>query len=231
MESIETQRSNANALRWMIVGGGLLILLAGGGAAWALTTYTRELMAARSEVETLNVGLEARVKERTADLQRANDEIQRFAYVVSHDLRAPLVNVMGFTGELETSLGPLQALMADPVVNTSTAAGEVKPIVETDIPEAISFIRKSTKKMDALINAILKLSREGQRTLTPEPISLYAMFEGIAGASSTDLVRPQALFSSKLGCRRWSPIVSRWSRSSATSSTMRLSTGHPNGLR
>jgi signal transduction histidine kinase len=163
MESIETQRSNANALRWMIVGGGLLILLAGGGAAWALTTYTRELMAARSEVETLNVGLEARVKERTADL------------------RAPLVNVMGFTGELETSLGPLQALMADPVVNTSTAAGEVKPIVETDIPEAISFIRKSTKKMDALINAILKLSREGQRTLTPEPISLYAMFEGIAG--------------------------------------------------
>ena len=47
VESIETQRSNANALRWTIVTGGILILLAGGGAAWALTTYTRELMAAR----------------------------------------------------------------------------------------------------------------------------------------------------------------------------------------
>ncbi len=64
-------------------------------------TYTREIVRARAEVEALNAGLELRVKERTVDLQRANDEIQRFAYIVSHDLRAPLVNVMGFTTELK----------------------------------------------------------------------------------------------------------------------------------
>ena len=43
------------------------------------------------------------IKEVEADLQAANDEIQRFAYIVSHDLRAPLVNIMGFTSELEAT--------------------------------------------------------------------------------------------------------------------------------
>ncbi len=55
----------------------------------------------------LNAGLEDAVAERTADLSRANEEIQRFAYIVSHDLRSPLVNVMGFTAELEAAIEPL----------------------------------------------------------------------------------------------------------------------------
>ena len=42
------------------------------------------------------------IAERTADLREANDEIQRFAYIVSHDLRSPLVNIMGFTTEIES---------------------------------------------------------------------------------------------------------------------------------
>ena len=47
------------------------------------------------------------VAERTADLTRANEEIQRFAYIVSHDLRSPLVNVMGFTAELDAATAAL----------------------------------------------------------------------------------------------------------------------------
>ncbi len=180
--NIADQRSNANALRWMILTGGLLILIAGGGAAWALTSYTRELRQARIEVDALNSGLEGRIRERTADLQRANEEIQRFAYIVSHDLRAPLVNVMGFTSELETSLVAMQTLTADPAITTSPAGVAAKAVVDTDVPEAISFIRTSTQKMDSLINAILKLSREGQRTLNPERVDLQQLFDGIAAS-------------------------------------------------
>jgi signal transduction histidine kinase len=181
--NIDEQRSNANALRWMIVAGGILIVLAGSGAAWALTAYTRELMRARADVDALNSGLEGRIRERTADLQRANDEIQRFAYIVSHDLRAPLVNVMGFTSELETSLAAMQALTADPAIATSPVGVAAKAVVDTDVPEAISFIRTSTQKMDSLINAILKLSREGQRTLNPERVDLKHLFDGIAATA------------------------------------------------
>ena len=62
---------------------------------------TTRLIGAQDALRHTNENLEAIVAERVAELQVANDEIQRFAYIVSHDLRAPLVNVMGFTSELE----------------------------------------------------------------------------------------------------------------------------------
>ncbi len=131
-------------------------------------------------MQDLNAGLEERVRERTADLGRANEEVQRFAYIVTHDLRAPLVNIMGFTSELETSLAPVQAFIGrteetgDPVVKNARLA------VLEDLPEAIGFIRSSTRKMDGLINAILKLSREGRRSLKPEPVDLDALLHAAA---------------------------------------------------
>ena len=74
--------------------------------------YTRDLLRAQAEVRALNVALEERVRERTADVERANEEIQRFAYIVSHDLRSPLVNIMGFTSELETGMQAIDRYLA-----------------------------------------------------------------------------------------------------------------------
>ncbi|RYG96308.1 MAG: HAMP domain-containing histidine kinase, partial [Alphaproteobacteria bacterium] len=69
-----------------------------------------------------------------------------------------------------------------------------------DMPTAIRFIRTSTNKMDGLINAILKLSREGGRTLTPESVDLNALIERQAGslrhqldASKSELIIENAL--------------------------------------
>jgi signal transduction histidine kinase len=49
-----------------------------------------------------------------------------------------------------------------------------------DLPEAIGFIRSSTKKMDGLINAILKISRDGRRPLKPESIDLKELLQATA---------------------------------------------------
>jgi signal transduction histidine kinase len=54
--------------------------------------------------------------------------------------------------------------------------------VQRDVPEAISFIRSSTQKMDRLINAILKLSREGRRTLKPESLDLEKLLQASAAS-------------------------------------------------
>ena len=122
------------------------------------------------------------MQERTEALTRANEEIQRFAYIVTHDLRAPLVNIMGFTSELEATAAPIKAYFDAGEAATPAVLEEARTAVAMDLPEAISFIRSSTRKMDGLINAILKISREGKRVLRAEAIDLPAALQAAAAA-------------------------------------------------
>jgi len=164
-----------------VAAAGVMLLLVGAGSIWVITSYTRNLATARDELRVLNTDLEGAVRERTTDLQRANDEIQRFAYIVSHDLRSPLVNVMGFTSELENA-GKRLTRMVDMVEARAPdlVDKDAKLAIREDLPEAIGFIRTSTQKMDRLINAILRLSREGRRAITPEKLDMGALAQGIA---------------------------------------------------
>lgn len=180
--SIAAQETTLARLRWVAIGGALALLSMAALAVWTIWEYTRELAIARSELQHLNVGLEERVKERTEDLMRANEEIQRFAYIVTHDLRAPLVNIMGFTSELEAAMKPIQAHAQAEEGTDESLRAEAKQAALEDLPEALGFIRSSTKKMDGLINAILKISRDGRRTLKPEPIDLNQLLETAAAA-------------------------------------------------
>ncbi|MES2833764.1 MAG: CHASE3 domain-containing protein [Pseudomonadota bacterium] len=160
---------------------GVLILMLAGISLWLIRRYIGEIQQARDQVARLNEGLEDKVRERTGALSRANEEIQRFAYIVSHDLRAPLVNVMGYTSELEQAGRVIDRQLT--IVETKApklAESDAITAAREDIPEAIGFIRASTEKMDRLINAILKLSREGRRTLVPEVLDMTKMVQAIA---------------------------------------------------
>jgi len=170
-------RGAAAMLRNVTVLGGALIVLFATAAGWLIVHYLDQTVRARQEVEALNLGLENRVAERTAALTRANGEIQRFAHIVSHDLRAPLLNITGFAGELESA----KQILADYLARPDEPDSEAKARQATLelIPEALQFIRISTTKMEALINAILKLAREGQRELNPEPVDMAAVVETV----------------------------------------------------
>jgi signal transduction histidine kinase len=159
---------------------GLVAIVAVGSAGLAFR-YAGDLERARMEVEAANAGLEERVAERTALLQAANEEVQRFAYIVSHDLRAPLVNVMGFTAELEVAVAALEVMLREAETEAPQLVTDAaREAVTADIPEAIGFIRSSTERMDRLISAILRLSREGRRALAPEPVAMGGLIAGIA---------------------------------------------------
>jgi signal transduction histidine kinase len=177
------------------IAGLVMVLALSGLIALGLRTYLTGVRAAQDltvkaneTLERTNEQLDDLVRVRTEDLTAANEEIQRFAYIVSHDLRAPLVNVMGFTSELEQAAGALTRYL-----ETQTVPAELRAAIVDDIPEALRFIRSSTSKMDRLINAILKLSREGRRVLTPEPLDMATLLHNIADSMQHQALSKQAV--------------------------------------
>jgi len=154
--------------------GGLVIALSLGIASFNATRrYTRQLMDKQTELSAINENLETIVARRTADLVQSNDEIQRYAYIVSHDLRAPLVNIMGFTSELDSTRETIAAELQE---------NPRAPAILADYDEAISFIKAAVTKMERLIGAILTISREGRRTFRPEPLDMTRLITDQADA-------------------------------------------------
>lgn len=167
------------------VGGAIMAIL----AVIAVVMVRRnadQLAKAHRDLELINDELENRIAERTADLREANKEIQRFAYVVSHDLRAPLVNIMGFTSELETmrdelfpqGVLPLAEVTRGDIVLSATAPARLRE----EYDEALEFIKSSIGRMEILINTILRLSRAGRREFHPQAIDMQALMRDIAAA-------------------------------------------------
>lgn len=153
------------------------------------------LAQAQDELEDANEALEERVRERTRGLQAANEEIQRYAYIVSHDLRAPLVNIIGFSKELGEAMRSCAAALASPGLSADDPViAQARLAVEEDAPEALKFIEASTTRMDNLINAILALSRLGRMTLQPRDVDLEDLTRRCADSIQHRLNESGAVF-------------------------------------
>jgi signal transduction histidine kinase len=156
--------------------GAILIMSFSFLSLWLLLRSNAAILEAQDALTRANEDLEETVEQRTAALKSANEEIQRFAYIVSHDLRSPLVNIMGFTAELET----LRKDLFDKLGQANSLAGSES--LSKDFDEAFGFIKSSIARMDRLIAAVLRISREGNRPLNAEFIDMKGFVDGLFAA-------------------------------------------------
>jgi signal transduction histidine kinase len=141
------------------------------GKLLGFSKVTRDLTdrkRAEDEIRGLNEDLERRVRDRTADLAetnrdlgRRNEENEMFVYSVSHDLRSPLVNLQGFSKELERAGHALAAILSDESV-PATLRSQGHELLDGKMAKSIRFIQAAVVRLSTIIDALLRLSRAGR---------------------------------------------------------------------
>jgi PAS domain S-box-containing protein len=111
---------------------------------------------AEEEVLRLNAELERRVRDRTAQLEAINRELEAFSYSVSHDLRAPLRSIRGFSEVL---------------------LERYSEALDSQGREFLRRTAESSQHMDGLIEDLLKLSRVGRSKLQHQAVDMSALAE------------------------------------------------------
>ena len=107
----------------------------------------------------LNKELERRVIDRTKQLEAANAELESFSYSVSHDLRAPLRSIDGFTGML---------------------IEDYSDLLDDQGKDYLQRVNTNTKRMTQLIDGILDLSRLTRGDINKQPVDLSEMAQVIS---------------------------------------------------
>jgi len=133
--------------------------------AWALTSEAAEAHHLASERA-------AQLEQRSEQLQAKNAELNDFLYVVSHDLRAPLINLEGFSRALQDSVRGLDDALA-------SARPTQWPELKGDIDESLEFIVRSAGKMDFLVQGLLDLSRIDSRPNLAQRVELRAVVDTV----------------------------------------------------
>ncbi|MGZ5052223.1 MAG: sensor histidine kinase [Methylobacter sp.] len=106
------------------------------------------------------------LSETVQQLRESNEELKDFSYIVSHDLRAPIINIQGFVNELGLSLEDLRKVLntvMELIPEQKQAA--ILEILDEDIPTSARFITGGVAKMNQLLAGILTISRLGRQEL------------------------------------------------------------------
>lgn len=126
---------------------------------------------------------EEQLRSYSRELEQINEELKNFAYIVSHDLRAPLVNIKGFSDELSHAVNEFKSFLEKYMDRFDEGEKrKTEELLKKNIPEALGFIGSSVTRMDTLINSILKLSRLGRSELKPEPVHTEELVHTLLGS-------------------------------------------------
>ena len=134
-----------------------------------------------AEIKILNETLEAKIAERTTQLEFANKELESFSYSVAHDLRSPLRGINGFASIITEDYGQ---------------------ILDAEGKRLLGEIKMNANKMGNLIDELLTLSKIGRKELKKIPVNMAALFAD----TLTDITRAQKHYA-KIICTNIQPVL------------------------
>jgi signal transduction histidine kinase len=111
-------------------------------------------------------------------IQIINENLQSIVYVASHDLRSPLVNIEGFSGELGETCLQLKQMLDDSSIDDDLKQ-KLLMLLDEDITESIKFITAGASKMALLLEGLLQVSRIGTTTVEIKPLDMDKLMNDI----------------------------------------------------
>jgi signal transduction histidine kinase len=145
------------------------------------------LRAAEQDQTVLKARLEARAKELAGvneELRQETQDNEMFIYSVSHDLRSPLVNLQGFSKELQVSCDELRATV-DAARLPQAEQQRLTNVLDGDVRESLQFLRTAVTRAAAIIEALLRISRAGRLEYQWQRVSIgrvvALVVDGLAG--------------------------------------------------
>ncbi len=136
----------------------------------------REAQAALQHANAELVIVNHDLRSANAAVRLKNEEVEAFVYIVSHDLRAPLINLQGFSKELEHGCTELRETIEALHLPDRTQT-QLITLLDEMIIGTLPYITASVTKFDRLIKALLELSRTGRYPLHPAPIDVAAVLQ------------------------------------------------------
>jgi signal transduction histidine kinase len=140
----------------------------------ALHQTGARLRASDAQHAELKVRLEARAKELAEvneALRQETQDNEMFIYSVSHDLRSPLVNLQGFSKELEVSCAEVRAAI-DTAGLPEHDRRRFAAVLDGDMRESLDFLRSAVTRAAAIIEALLRISRAGRMEFHWQRVSI-----------------------------------------------------------
>ena len=141
----------------------------------------------QERIEKLTLELQNRVSELAAtnrELMQKTSENESFVYSVSHDLRAPLVNLQGFSHELTLTQEELKGLLSDSRIPSDLRA-RADDLLSREMVESIDFIRNAVQHLGNIVDGLLRLSRVGRVEYRMEPVNVQAVLTEILASMHT----------------------------------------------
>lgn len=146
-----------------------------------LRASNQQMLASEQQLRAYNQQLRANELEREKLLKALtakNKELQSIVYIASHDLKSPLVNIEGFSGELKNNCKQIIQILKD-FDTGDEVMQRIMPLTEKNIPESLSFISDSTSKMRVLLDGLLHVSRVGTVDVNIGPLNMNDIVDNV----------------------------------------------------